>query len=70
VSEFDIREYRARMGLPARVENSDVIKSVTKLLVRDLSEHLAASGAQSQSSRDRTVRRNADDGARGESASA
>jgi hypothetical protein len=52
VPEFDIREYRARKGLPVRIENPDVIASVTALLRRDLTQRLAD---QRQSSQGRTA---------------
>jgi hypothetical protein len=61
MAAFEIRAWRAERGLPERIDNPEAVEPVTKLLGRDLSEHLATSGVQPQSSQGRTVRRNADD---------
>jgi hypothetical protein len=67
---FDIREWRARHGLPERIEDPAQIKSAVALLSRDLMKRFAASGESRRLSQGRTVRRNADDGRRTDSASA
>jgi hypothetical protein len=56
---FDIRQWRASRGLPERINNPDVIRDVTALLRRDLTERLAASGESRQQSQDQTGLRNA-----------
>ena len=49
---FDIRQWRARKGLPERIDDQEDVKRVTELLRRDLGQRLAV---QSQSSQDRTA---------------
>lgn len=55
---FDIRQWRRQHGLPERLDDPDVIERVTRLLGRDLSERLAASGESPQPRQGRTGRRN------------
>jgi hypothetical protein len=70
VAPFDIRAWRAERGLPERIDNPEVVESVTRLLARDLSERLATAEEQRQSTQDRTVRRSANDAQRADSATA
>jgi hypothetical protein len=58
-ADFDIRAWRARHGLPARIDNPAVIEAIAALLARDLTPRLAASGERSRWSQGRTGRRSA-----------
>jgi hypothetical protein len=58
-ADFDIRAWRAKHGLPARIDNPAVIEAVAALLARDLTPRLAASEERSRPSQGRTGRRSA-----------
>jgi hypothetical protein len=58
-ADFDIRAWRAKSGLPARIDNPAVIEAVVALLARDPTPRLAASEERSRPSQGRTGRRNA-----------
>ena len=58
-TDFDIRAWDAKHGLPARIDNPAVIEAVAVFLARDLTPRLAASEERSRPSRGRTGRRNA-----------
>jgi hypothetical protein len=67
---FDIRSWMAQHNVSLPVSEPALRSDIAKLLRRDLTERLAASGAQARPNPDRTVRRNADGGQSADSATA